>query len=86
MNLFPDYGTSTEMTGKLRTKKSGRTVFPAVTEYRVLNTNNMMSLVEAKPITGFKHQIRCHLAFGIDCPVLGDHKFTYVDEIGRPQV
>ena len=26
--------------------------------------------------TGFKHQIRVHLADGLTCPILGDHKFA----------
>ncbi len=26
--------------------------------------------------TGFKHQIRVHLADGLCCPILGDHKFA----------
>lgn len=25
---------------------------------------------------GFKHQIRVHLADGLGCPILGDHKFA----------
>ncbi|XP_047423622.1 pseudouridylate synthase RPUSD4, mitochondrial isoform X2 [Sciurus carolinensis] len=28
------------------------------------------------PPTGVKHQLRVHLSFGLDCPVLGDHKYS----------
>lgn len=26
---------------------------------------------------GFTHQIRSHFAFGLGCPVLGDHKYSH---------
>ena len=32
--------------------------------------------MEVQPITGFKHQIRVHLADGLMCPILGDYKFA----------
>ncbi len=32
-----------------------------------------------------RHQIRAHLGFGLGCPVMGDHKFTQIGEIGKPQ-
>ena len=60
-------------------------VFPAVTEYKVLKTVMHMSLVEVKPVTGFKHQIRAHLGLGLGCPVLGDHKYTSVKRMDLPQ-
>lgn len=53
----------------------------AVTEYKTLNVaRGNLSLVEVKPQTGVKHQIRCHLGFGLGTPILGDHKYT---DIGR---
>jgi 23S rRNA-/tRNA-specific pseudouridylate synthase len=44
------------------------------------------SLVEIKPVTGFKHQIRAHLGLGLGTPILGDHKYSYRDNVGKPQV
>jgi 23S rRNA-/tRNA-specific pseudouridylate synthase len=35
--------------------------------------------------TGVHHQIRAHLGFGIDCPILGDHKYSHYTDF-KPQV
>jgi RluA family pseudouridine synthase len=44
---------------------------PAVTAYRVLDANNLGSLIEARPVTGRLHQVRVHLD-AIGCPILSD--------------
>ncbi|MFT5423033.1 MAG: 23S rRNA pseudouridine1911/1915/1917 synthase [Phycisphaerales bacterium] len=44
---------------------------PAVTAYRVLDSNYNAALIEARPVTGRLHQVRVHLA-SIGCAVLGD--------------
>jgi 23S rRNA-/tRNA-specific pseudouridylate synthase len=49
----------------------------AITKFRVLDSNNNAALVECQPLTGFQHQIRAHLAFGLGCPILGDHKYSH---------
>jgi len=36
-------------------------------------------------LPGVKHQIRCHLAFGLNTPILGDHKYSHFSKIA-PQV
>jgi 23S rRNA pseudouridine1911/1915/1917 synthase len=51
---------------------------PAVTHYRVLDTNGELSLLEVKLETGRTHQIRVHLAH-IGHPVTGDRVYG-----GRP--
>ena len=43
----------------------------AITEYEVLQKNNMYSIVRCKLITGRTHQIRVHMAY-IGHPLLGD--------------
>ncbi|PNI65569.1 RPUSD4 isoform 3 [Pan troglodytes] len=48
----------------------------AVTQYQVLSSTLSSALVELQPITGIKHQLRVHLSFGLDCPILGDHKYS----------
>ncbi len=45
---------------------------PAVTEYRVLESEGGLSVVEFKPKTGRTHQIRLHAAFALGCPIVGD--------------
>ncbi len=59
----------------------------AITKYRVLDANYDAScaLVECQPTTGRKHQIRVHLSFGLDCPILGDHKYSHHLKL-EPQV
>ncbi len=47
---------------------------PAVTAYRVLASNNMGALIEARPITGRLHQVRVHLDL-IGSAVLGDPQY-----------
>ena len=53
----------------------------AVTHYKVLDQNGNAALVEVRPETGIKHQIRVHLGFGLRCPILGDHKYSYLDKL-----
>lgn len=47
----------------------------SITEYRVLDSTREMSVVEFRPITGRKHQLRIHSA-AIRCPILGDRKYS----------
>ena len=46
----------------------------AITNYRVLDKNSLCSLIEMKPITGRKHQLRKQL-YLIGHPILGDDKY-----------
>jgi 23S rRNA-/tRNA-specific pseudouridylate synthase len=87
MTVQPDYKHhSGLMAGKKYGPTKRSTTFPAVTEYTVLKQFCNASLVEIRPITGFKHQIRAHMGLGLTCPVLGDHKFSTIDFDGKPQV
>ncbi len=43
----------------------------AITEYKVLESKNGLSLIELKPKTGRTHQLRIHMNY-IGCPILGD--------------
>lgn len=61
--------------------RAGRTVSGQVklawTKYSLLSrSEDNCSLIDVQPITGFRHQIRVHLADAIMCPVLGDYKFA----------
>ncbi|MCS6885708.1 MAG: RluA family pseudouridine synthase [Acidobacteriota bacterium] len=47
---------------------------PAVTLYRVIDSREGLSLIEAEPLTGRTHQIRIHMAH-IGHPLLGDHTY-----------
>lgn len=48
----------------------------AVTKFKVISKRESAALVELSPMTGVKHQLRVHMAFGLSCPVLGDHKYS----------
>jgi 23S rRNA pseudouridine955/2504/2580 synthase len=48
----------------------------ARTTYKVLDKNSICSLVEMKPITGRKHQLRKQL-YAAGCPIYGDQKYKY---------
>ena len=50
----------------------------AKTLYKVLDKNSICSLVEMKPITGRKHQLRKQL-YAIGNPIYGDQKYKYND-------
>ncbi|XP_074832935.1 pseudouridylate synthase RPUSD4, mitochondrial [Carettochelys insculpta] len=76
MTLAPRYRVSPE-DGKLVKVRRNRDAHVAVTRYRVLDSSASCSLLELQPITGVKHQLRVHLAYGLGCPVLGDHKYTH---------
>ena len=81
LTLQPDYSNS-KVTNKRKYKGD---ILPAVTEYSVLKTRGNASLVEVRPTTGFKHQIRAHLGLGLSTPILGDHKYSRIAEFNKPQ-
>ena len=60
--------------GTVRAEADGR---PAVSDWRVLETFGVgssapTSLVEVRPRTGRKHQVRQHLGLALDAPLVGD--------------
>lgn len=57
--------------GTVRVDSSGS---PAATRVRVLQRGRDRLLVEAKPVTGRKHQIRVHLA-SVAAPIVGDARY-----------
>ncbi|XP_048824299.1 pseudouridylate synthase RPUSD4, mitochondrial [Lagopus muta] len=76
MTLAPNYRVSPE-DGKVLKIRKNRNAESAVTRYRVLAGSSACSLLELQPITGVKHQLRVHLAYGLGCPILGDHKYSH---------
>jgi 23S rRNA pseudouridine955/2504/2580 synthase len=48
----------------------------ARTLFKVLDKNSICSLVEMKPITGRKHQLRKQL-YAVGCPIYGDQKYKF---------
>lgn len=56
---------------KPQTFRVGANGKPAVTAYRVLQTNGAVSLLELQPTTGRTHQLRVHLLH-LGHPILGD--------------
>ena len=80
--LRPDYDSNKIVTNK---KTSDLVHEDAVTEYTVLSSLDNASFVSTSMHTGRKHQIRLHLGLGLGTPILGDHKFSYPTEIGKPQ-
>ncbi|MDB4082612.1 RluA family pseudouridine synthase [Candidatus Pelagibacter sp.] len=53
-----------------------KVVEKAKTMFRVLDKNSICSLVEMKPITGRKHQLRKQL-YAVGCPIYGDQKYKF---------
>ena len=52
-------------------------VMKAHTAYSILDTNELScALVKYMTKSGIKHQIRLHSASSLNCPILGDHKFS----------
>lgn len=72
-----------------------------ITNYEVIRLGHQCALVECTTktgtfdissyhliiliILGFTHQIRCHLGFGLNTPILGDHKYSHFLDF-KPQV
>ncbi len=57
-------------------EKNRKVIQKAISYIKVLKSNNKYSLVELKPITGRKHQLRKQL-FNIGHPVVGDDKYSF---------
>ncbi|MBN9543472.1 MAG: RluA family pseudouridine synthase [Alphaproteobacteria bacterium] len=51
-------------------KKDAKTLFNVLDHY-----GNDLSLIEFKPVTGRKHQIRIHASRALNTPILGDGKY-----------
>ncbi|XP_032495165.1 mitochondrial RNA pseudouridine synthase RPUSD4 isoform X1 [Phocoena sinus] len=73
MTLSPSYCMDN---GKIVRVRTSRNAHLAVTQYRVLSSTLSSALLELQPVTGIKHQLRVHLSFALDCPILGDHKYS----------
>ncbi|XP_055862683.1 uncharacterized protein LOC106050189 isoform X1 [Biomphalaria glabrata] len=57
----------------------------AITEYEILDSHIQAALVQCVLHTNnVKHQIRVHLASGLNTPILGDHKYSHF-ATQRPQ-
>jgi len=71
------HGTIKEAIGRHKTHRQKMAVCEpergreAVTDYRVISSENGISLIECQPHTGRTHQIRVHLKH-LGCPILGD--------------
>ncbi|XP_061640223.1 pseudouridylate synthase RPUSD4, mitochondrial-like [Phyllopteryx taeniolatus] len=76
MALSPVYRMN-DTGGGLTKVRANRQSLPAVTKYKVLDSNGGCSLVELEPLTGVKHQLRVHMAFALACLILGDHKYSH---------
>ena len=71
--LYKDSGTL--INNLIRYDNKKKITEKAITHYKVLDTNVNCSLLELKPITGRKHQIRKQL-LEIGHPIIGDQKYN----------
>jgi len=85
MTLRPDYSSNSSIINNKKSYAVGSAISKAVTKYYVVSCHDNASLLETKILSGKKHQIRLHLGLGLGCPILGDHKFSYPDQLGKPQ-
>lgn len=76
-SFFRNYGEGlkevrpvTENSGKAALKKIGKQK-EYETEVRLVSKNNLKFCFECKISSGFRHQVRCHLAW-LDFPIIGD--------------
>tara|TARA_B100000073_G_scaffold306281_1_gene275937 strand:- start:1256 stop:2134 length:879 start_codon:yes stop_codon:yes gene_type:complete len=60
----------------IRYERGKKIIEKAKTLYRVIDKNTEASLIELKPITGRKHQLRKQL-YAIGQPIIGDTKYKY---------
>ena len=61
----------------IRYDNNKKIIEKAQTTYKVLDKNSYCSLVEMKPITGRKHQLRKQLS-EIGHPIFGDQKYNFI--------
>jgi 23S rRNA pseudouridine955/2504/2580 synthase len=47
----------------------------AITDYKVLRRKHGFTMLEFSPQTGRTHQLRCHAAMNLKCPIVGDMKY-----------
>ncbi len=60
-------------------RESGK---PCVTEFGVLDRRENLTWVELRPLTGRTHQLRVHMAIGLQTPILGDRLYGNKEIIG----
>uniref|UniRef100_A0A8D0BYX1 Pseudouridylate synthase RPUSD4, mitochondrial n=1 Tax=Salvator merianae TaxID=96440 RepID=A0A8D0BYX1_SALMN len=80
MTLAPNYRVSLE-DGNIFKVRRHRDAHLAATRYQTLSSSSSCSLLELQPVTGVKHQLRVHLAYGLGCPILGDHKYSHWNKL-----
>jgi 23S rRNA pseudouridine1911/1915/1917 synthase len=90
-NLKNKQGTIETLIGRApKNKKKQRVYLPhepgakgkreAITEYKVLEKFKDYNLIEVKPKTGRKHQIRCHLSY-LGHPIAGDKIYGFKKQL-----
>jgi hypothetical protein len=75
--LRPDFRGS-EFLSEKKSKKVRGSVWPAVTDYTTLATKSNASLVEIKPVTGFRHQVELNFFPFRITTVLGKKPYIYL--------
>ncbi|KAG2464617.1 mitochondrial RNA pseudouridine synthase rpusd4 [Polypterus senegalus] len=80
MALSPLYRLNEE-SDKMTRIRPAQGAQSAVTRYGVLSSTGNSALLEVQPVTGVKHQIRVHMAYGLGCQILGDHKYAHWNKL-----
>jgi tRNA pseudouridine32 synthase / 23S rRNA pseudouridine746 synthase len=85
-NVFVDEGVielplSADLDQRPKQKVDQEFGKPCVTEFRVTKRQDGLTWVDLRPLTGRTHQLRVHMAIGLQAPILGDRLYSSKENV-----